>query len=208
MSVDLASGAPGANVYIVDDDEPIRQALGFLLNTAGLTTRLFGSALEFLEVAETLPAGCVVTDVRMPGMDGIELVRRLKAREVGHGVIVVTGHGDVPLAVSAMKAGAIDFIEKPFNDAVLLSAVRAALDAGPRPGEDAAGSRFTETLAGLSPRETEVLTGVVEGKSNKMIALDLGISPRTVEVHRANLMAKTGAGSLSGLVRMALSAGI
>jgi len=197
----------GADVYVVDDDEPIRQALGFLLNTAGLSARTFGSALEFLEAAATLPPGCVITDVRMPGMDGIELARRVKDKGLGHEVIVVTGHGDVPLAVSAMKAGAIDFIEKPFNDAVLLGAVRAALDAGARPDEEA-GGRFTEMLAGLSPRETEVLRGVVEGQSNNMIAIDLGISPRTVEVHRANLMSKTGAGSLSGLVRMALNAGI
>lgn len=199
----------GVDVYVVDDDEPIRQALGFLLNAAGLSARTFGSALEFLEAAATLPPGCVVTDVRMPGMDGIELARRVNNQGLGHRVIVVTGHGDVPLAVSAMKAGAADFIEKPFNDAVLLGAVRAALETETLASRDDEGrGRFNELLAGLSPREREVLVGVVEGKSNKVIAYALGISPRTVEVHRANMMGKTGARSLSELVRIAISAGI
>lgn len=198
----------GAQVYIVDDDEPIRRALCFLLEAAGIASRAFGSAIEFLEVSDQLPPGCIITDVRMPGVDGIELVKRLKQKGMPHPVIVVTGHGDILLAVDAMKAGAVDFIEKPFNDAVLLHAVRSALSGGGSASRQDAGRRqVAELMAALSPREREVLHGVVGGKSNKVIAQELGISPRTVEVHRANLMAKTGASSLSELVRMALGAG-
>jgi two-component system response regulator FixJ len=198
-----------SEVYIIDDDEGIRRSLTFLLRTAGIASRAYDSALAFLADADNLAPGCVITDVRMPGMDGLELVRRMKENNFRHPAIVMTGHGDIPLAVEAMKAGATDFIEKPFKDEVLLSAVRAALAvdaAASQQGADA--RRYQDVFAGLSPREQEVLHAVVEGKTNKVIAYEFGISPRTVEVHRANMMMKSGAHSLSELVRMALQAGL
>lgn len=196
-------------VHVIDDDEAMRESLSFLLDTAGIATRTYESAVAFLRQAEDgLAPGCIVTDVRMPEMNGLELVRRLKERGVSHPVIVITGHGDVPLAVEAMKAGVVDFLEKPFDDEHLLQAVRSALDARERDDQQQAEKRrFEAMLEGLSPREQEVLRGVIEGKPNKVIAYDLGISPRTVEVYRANVMTKTGASGLSELVRMALLAG-
>jgi len=168
----------------------------------------YPSAQAFLAAARTV-AGCVVTDVRMPEMDGLELVHQLKALGVVLPVIVMTGHGDVPLAVEAMKAGVIDFIEKPFDDELMLSAIHRAMAVG---GEDAQRqserAQVLERLAGLSGREREVLDGLVAGKANKVIAYDLDISPRTVEIYRANLMTKMHAGSLSELVRMAMIAGV
>jgi two-component system response regulator FixJ len=198
-----------SEVYVIDDDEAIRHSLSFLLTTAGIAARTFNSAAEFLRVCGDLAPGCIITDVRMPGMDGLELVRRLKERGLPHPAIVMSGHGDIPLAVEAMKAGALDFIEKPFQDDILLRAVRAALDADELASQHGdAKRRFKEILSALSPREREVLQSVVEGKTNKLIAFEFGISPRTVEVHRASMMLKTGAGSLSELVRMALLAGL
>jgi len=198
-----------SEVYVIDDDEAIRLSLSFLLRSAGIASRTYESALIFLRDAKELSPGCVITDVRMPGMDGIELVRRLGEMNLAHPVIVMTGHGDVALAVEAMKAGAFDFIEKPFSDEVLLAAVRAALDADARSAQDdQAKRRHLEAFASLSPREREVLQHVVAGKTSKVIAYDLGISPRTVEVYRAGMMMKTGANNLSDLVRMALLAGI
>ncbi|WP_334162954.1 response regulator FixJ [Phenylobacterium sp.] len=196
-------------VHVIDDDEAMRESLSFLLDTAGIATRTYESAVVFLQQAEGgLAPGCIVTDVRMPEMNGLELVRRLKERSIPHPVIVITGHGDVPLAVEAMKAGVVDFLEKPFDDEHLLQAVRSALDARERDDQQQAEKRrFESMLEGLSPREQEVLRGVIEGKPNKVIAYDLGISPRTVEVYRANVMTKTGASGLSELVRMALLAG-
>lgn len=195
-------------VHVIDDDEAMRQSLQFLLDTAGFQARTYESAVQFLEGIETLEPGCIVTDVRMPEMNGLELVRRLRTRGVTQPVIVITGHGDVPLAVEAMKAGVADFLEKPFDDEALLSAVRAALDTRVQDDrQDAERQKFESMLAGLSPREQDVLRGVVAGKPNKIIAFELGISPRTVEVYRANVMTKTGASSLSELVRMALLAG-
>jgi two-component system, LuxR family, response regulator FixJ len=195
-------------VHVIDDDEAMRQSLGFLLETAGLDSATYGSARDFLQVADRLDAGVIITDVRMPEMNGLELVRRLNERHVKLPVIVITGHGDIPLAVEAMKAGVADFLEKPFDDETLLGAVRSALR-GPVPSsqEDSDRRRFHEVLESLSPREQEVLRGVVEGKLNKVIAYELGISPRTVEVYRANVMSKTGAATLSELVRIALLAG-
>jgi two-component system response regulator FixJ len=152
---------------------------------------------------------CVISDIRMPGMSGIELVRKLKSSGKPWPVILITGHGDVALAVEAMKVGAADFIEKPFDDAALLGAIRAALETRPAaPGDSHAKSEAEARLAELSPRERDVLRGLVAGKINKVIAHDLGISPRTVEVYRANLMAKTGARGMSELMRIALAAGL
>jgi two-component system response regulator FixJ len=200
---------PGnAVVHLIDDDEDVRRALAFLLGTAGLAVRVYDSALTFLNSDETLTAGCIVSDVRMPGMDGLELQRRLKAKGVSLPMIIMTGHADVSLAVEAMKGGAVDFIEKPFSDEVLLSSIRLALGRSEALGESASQKeQVRERLAALSAREKQVLDGLVAGHPNKTIAYDLGLSPRTVEVHRAHLMTKMGAASLSELVRMALIAG-
>lgn len=191
-------------VHLVDDDEDVRRALAFMLGTAGMTVRLYDSALALLEKFDAVQSGSIVSDVRMPGMNGIQLLQRLKERGNRLPVIIMTGHADVALAVEAMKAGAADFIEKPFSDDALLDAISAALKragAG-QAGEDVGLAR--SRLATLSDREKEVLDGLVNGLPNKTIAYDLGISPRTVEVHRANVMKKMGASSLSQLVRMTL----
>lgn len=194
-------------VHVIDDDEAMRQSLEFLLDTAGYTIRTYESAVDFLRNLGGLEPGCIVTDIRMPEVNGLELVRRLHAEGVTLPVIVLTGHGDVPLAVEAMKAGVKDFLEKPFDDEVLLRAVGAALNVSEEAQrEEAERQKFEVMLASLSPREKDVLHGVVAGKANKVIAFELGISPRTVEVYRANVMTKTGAASLSDLVRMALLA--
>lgn len=192
-------------VHVVDDDLAVRQSLSFLLASDGLPVRLYDSASAFLETLKGKADGCVVTDVRMPGMDGIELLRHLRAKGLNLPVIVMTGHADVPMAVEAMKEGAVDFIEKPFDDEVFLSAVRAALIAREESAQrDAQATEVRARLRGLSERERQVLEGLVAGKANKIIAYDLGISPRTVEIYRANVMTKMQAGSLSELVRMAL----
>jgi two-component system response regulator FixJ len=193
---------------VIDDDEAVRASLDFLLEMHDLPARTYASAVEFLGVVDSIVSGCVVTDVRMPQMTGLELVRRLKEQGIDLPVIVITGHGDVPLAVEAMRAGVVDFLEKPFDDEVLLGSIRAALDAQAKAGrQDAERRRFEAMLSGLSGREKDVLRGVVAGKLNKVIAYELGISPRTVEVYRANVMTKTGASGLSELVRIALLAG-
>lgn len=192
-------------VHVIDDDIAVRQSLAFLLSTAGLAVRVHESAVAFLEALPSAQGGCIVTDIRMPEMDGLELQRRLRAQKVQLPVIVITGHGDVALAVEAMKAGAVDFIEKPFDDEVLIASIRTALGRHARDGEREA--RVAEVRGRrklLSEREGEVLDGLVAGKPNKIIAHDLGISARTVEVYRANLMTKMQAGSLSELVRMVL----
>lgn len=195
-------------VHLIDDDEAVRTSLGFLLEMNDLPAKTYASAIEFLQTAGDLQAGCIVTDVRMPEMNGLELIRRLKERRVDLPVIVITGHGDVPLAVDAMRAGVADFIEKPFEDDILLNSIRSALNTQPDADpQDAERQRFEELLSSLSGREQEVLRGVVAGKLNKQIAYELGISPRTVEVYRANVMSKTRANGLSDLVRMALLAG-
>lgn len=194
-----------AAVHVIDDDEAMRDSLSFLLESAGMTSVTYESAEQFLEQAEGLTAGCVLTDVRMPGMSGLDLVRRLHDIGVKLPIVVMTGHADVPLAVEAMKAGVSDFIEKPFDDETMLKAVRAALDRGQEDGDRA---ELLRRIESLSTRERQVLEGLVAGRANKVIAYDLGISPRTVEVYRANLMTKMGAGSLSELVRMALGAGV
>jgi two-component system response regulator FixJ len=198
-----------AIVHVVDDDLAVRQSLSFLLASDGLPVRLHESASAFLDSMQTAPDGCIITDVRMPGIDGIEFLRRLKSRGFTLPVIVMTGHADVPLAVEAMKEGAIDFIEKPFDDDLFLAAVRAALKRQERDAhQDAQIAEVRTRVQGLSERESQVLEGLVAGKANKVIAYDLGISPRTVEIYRANVMTKMQASSLSELVRMALLAGV
>jgi two-component system response regulator FixJ len=196
-------------VHIIDDDDAVRQSLAFLLGTARIAVRTYESAAAFLSALPDINSGCIITDVRMPEISGIDLLHRLKELKVGMPVIVITGHGDVQLAVEAMKIGAVDFIEKPFDDELLLAAVRSALgqwEKGARKESERA--KLLDKLAALSNREREVLEGLVAGKQNKIIAFDLDISPRTVEIYRANLMTKMEAGSLSDLVRMALIAGI
>jgi two-component system response regulator FixJ len=194
-------------VHVVDDDEAVRQSLAFLLRTAQLEVKTYDSAAAFLG---SRPAtGCVITDVRMPEVSGIDLLRRLRELQSTLPVIVMTGHGDVPLAVEAMKLGAVDFFEKPFDDDALLAAVRAALSREDENSKrNAERGEVKEKLATLSQREHQVLEGLVSGHPNKTIAYDLGISPRTVEIYRANVMTKMNAASLSELVRMALLAGI
>jgi len=198
-----------AVVHVFDDDEAMRQSLAFLLGTVGMEVQTYESAVAFLEVAPTVKAGCVITDVRMPELSGVELLRQLRERKLDIPVIVITGHGDVQLAVEAMKIGAMDFLEKPFDDEALLASVRSALNQLDQDQKrQAARSDVEARLASLSNRERDVLQGLVAGHANKQIAYDLGISPRTIEIYRANLMTKMQAGSLSDLVRMALIAGI
>jgi two-component system, LuxR family, response regulator FixJ len=192
-------------VHIVDDDEAVRRSLAFLLGTAGIPIRLYDSALAFVAVLPQVRGGCLITDVRMPDMTGLELLGVLHAKSVNLPAIVITGHGDIPLAVEAMKAGAIDFIEKPFEGEAILRAVRLAEQRAAqvdRQSEDMAA--VASRLDSLSERERQVLGGLMAGHSNKLIAHQLGISPRTVEVYRANLMSKMQAKSLSELIRMAL----
>lgn len=201
--------AEKGRVYVIDDDEALRESLAFLLRTAEIDVVSYASAAAFLDALPDTKSSCVITDVRMPGLSGIDLLRRLKELKIDVPVIVITGHGDVPMAVEAMKVGAADFLEKPFDDDVLLASVHSALKR--LDGETRRRSERAEVegkLAVLSNRERDVLDGLVAGRANKQIAADLGISPRTVEIYRANLMNKMQAGSLSDLVRMALVAGI
>lgn len=200
---------PEAIIYVIDDDDAVRQSLEFLLKTAGLTVRGFEHARAFLEILPQIKHGVVVTDVRMPDISGIDLLRGLKQTNPDLPVIVITGHGDISLAVEAMKIGAVDFLEKPFDDDLLIASVRSALnrdaDVAKRKAEL---GNIGEKLAALSNRERQVLDGLVAGNANKTIAFDLGISPRTVEIYRANVMTKMAANSLSDLVRMAMLADI
>jgi two-component system response regulator FixJ len=196
-------------VHVIDDDEAMRDSLSFLLKTAGLKVETYDSATAFLGLLAKIKPGCVITDVRMPDISGIDLLRRLQELQVNLPVIVITGHGDVPLAVEAMKCGALDFLEKPFDDEALLGAVAAALrHQGADAKREAERTEIIDNLATLSNRERQVLEGLVAGHPNKTIAYDHGISPRTVEIYRANLMSKMKAASLSDLVRMALIGGL
>jgi two-component system response regulator FixJ len=192
-------------VHIVDDEESVRSSLAFLLSTAGFAVRTHQSATEFLAHAKGLRSACLITDLRMPDMSGVELLRRL--REAGElmPAIVITGHGDVQMAVEAMKNGALDFIEKPFSDEVLIDSIRRVVEiASAKVSNEAALAATRERVSSLSERERQVLMGVVAGQANKTIAFELGISPRTVEVYRAGLMAKMQANSLADLVRMVM----
>jgi two-component system response regulator FixJ len=194
-------------VHLVDDDEAIRRSVGFMLKTSGYEVRAYESGAGFLKSASGLEPGCVLLDIRMPGMDGLEVLSALRAKGVLLPVIIMTGHGDVSLAVQAMKAGALDFIEKPFEKAVLLSAIEHGIERLKRSAADV--DRADEAavkLQALTPREREVLDGLAKGLPNKTIAYDLGISPRTVEIHRANLMTKLGVRSLSEALRIAFAA--
>ena len=196
-------------VHVIDDDEAMRKSLAFLLRVAKIEVQTYESAMSFLNALSKIRPGCIVTDVRMPGLSGIDLLKRLQQTKLNMPVIVITGHGDVSLAVEAMKCGAVDFLEKPFDDEVLLAAIRSALNArATEAAQNANRAGIQEKLGTLSNREKDVLDGLVAGKSNKIIAFDLGISARTVEIYRANVMTKMGASSLSDLVRMALIAGV
>jgi two-component system response regulator FixJ len=195
-------------IYLIDDDGAMRDSLSFLLTTAGHQVEAFESPLGFLAQSAALKPGCIITDVRMPEINGLQLVRRLKEGGVGLPIIMITGHGDVPIAVEAMKAGIKDFIEKPFSDETILSAVEAALAGSiDQRRDDPERLDVQERIASLTDRERQVMEGVVAGDSNKVIAQNLGISPRTVDIYRANVMTKMRASSLSQLVRLAITAG-
>lgn len=196
-------------ILVIDDDPAMRDSLAFLLEVNGFAVVTHETATDVLSDFGNSTVDCVVSDIRMPGMSGLELVRKLKADAIACPVILMTGHGDVALAVEAMKAGAVDFIEKPFEDEALLRAISEALQTqSAAPADDTAKREAEARLVDLSPRERDVLRGLVAGKINKVIAHDLGISPRTVEVYRANLMAKTNARSMSELMRIAIAAGL
>ncbi len=196
-------------IHIVDDDAAVRESLSFLLGAAGHSVKTFDSAAAFLEALADMSVACVVTDIRMPGVDGLELMRRLTAQGHRVPVIMITGHGDVPLAVEAMKLGAFDFLEKPFDDEILIAAIGAALRHVETVIESQnETSEIIRRLDGLTPRERQVLDGLVAGQANKAIGRHLGISPRTVEIYRANVMEKMKVSSLSELVRLAVRAGV
>jgi two-component system response regulator FixJ len=196
-------------VYVIDDDDAMRDSLDFLLGSADFHVTLFESALNFLDALPAIDFGCVVSDVRMPGIDGIELLKRLKACGSLFPVLIMTGHGDVPLAVEAMKLGAMDFLEKPFEDDRLIGMIEAALKrAEPGAKSEAVTIEIQSRIASLSPRERQVMDGLIAGLSNKLIAREYDISPRTIEVYRANVMTKMQAASLSELVRLAMRGGV
>ena len=196
-------------VYVIDDDEAMRDSLNFLLASTGFDVVLFESAQIFLDALPDLAFGCVLSDVRMPGIDGIELLKRMKARNRPLPIVIMTGHGDIPLAVEAMKLGAVDFLEKPFDDDRLVAMIETAIRrAEPAAKSEALTQDIVARVATLSPRERQVMDGLIAGLSNKLIARDYDISPRTIEVYRANVMTKMQANSLSELVRLAMRAGL
>jgi two-component system response regulator FixJ len=199
----------GVSVFIVDDDGDVRDSLRALLESAGHSVREFDNAKKVLAEPDISKASCLIADIRMPDMDGLQLQEELNRRQIGLPVIIITGHGDVPLAVRAMKAGAVDFLEKPFDGEFMLDTVRRALTLGERTRDQAALAQLAASrMALLTPREKDVLEHLMAGHSNKIIAYELAISPRTVEIHRGHLMEKTQARSLSNLIQMALVAGV
>jgi two-component system response regulator FixJ len=201
--------ADRGKVYVIDDDEAMRDSLNFLLESAGFNVALFETALKFLGALPGLDFGCVVSDVRMPGVDGIELLKRMQADKSSFPIVIMSGHGDIPLAVEAMKLGAVDFLEKPFEDDRLIGMIEAAIrQAEPAAKSEAVTQDIAARIATLSPRERQVMDGLIAGLSNKLIARDYDISPRTIEVYRANVMTKMQANSLSELVRLAMRAGL
>jgi two-component system, LuxR family, response regulator FixJ len=198
---------PTAKVLIVDDDAAVRASMELLLHSVGLATQAFGSAEEFLSGFDARTPGCLVLDVRMPGLNGLELQEQLKLRGVALPVIFITGHGDVPMAVEAMQQGAFDFLQKPFRDQDLLDRIRAALDRDRQQrAELAHKTQLRARLESLTPREREVLALMTRGRPNKLMAADLALSQRTIEIHRARVMEKMQADSLAELVRMTLAA--
>jgi two-component system response regulator FixJ len=202
------SSSQGQNVYIVDDDDAARESISTLLTVVGFATRVFASGREFLASAKTLAPGCLVSDVRMPELDGLALLEQLALLKLNFPVVFVTGHGDVRTAVRAVKSGAVDFVEKPFDGGLLISAVRRALGEISETGTGDVSATARAKAATLSTREYEVFERLVRGMPNKSIARDLRISPRTVEFHRSRVMAKMQASSLSALVRFGLAAGV
>jgi two-component system response regulator FixJ len=196
-------------VHIIDDEDAIRRSASFMLKTSGYTVETWPNGVAFLKEVRHVEEGCILLDVRMPEMDGLEVQQVLNERGITMPVIVLTGHGDVTIAVRAMKGGAVDFLEKPFEKAVLISAIEAAFGRLASAGSQAARAAEAEIVLGvLTPRERDVLEGLARGLPNKTIAYDLGISPRTVEVHRANLMSKLEVRSLSDALRIAFAAGL
>jgi two-component system response regulator FixJ len=196
-------------VHLVDDDEAIRRSASFMLKTSGYQVHVYSSGVELLRQAKELAPGCILLDVRMPEMDGLQVQQALKERGVSFPVIVMTGHGDVTVAVQAMKSGAVDFIEKPFEKAALLSAIEEGFSRIEQVGRSRVRAEEARVrLQALTPRERDVLEGLVRGHPNKTIAYDLDISPRTVEIHRANLMGKLNVASLSEALRIAFAAGL
>ena len=197
----MSNGEP--TVFIVDDDDEVRDSLEDLVDSVGLKAEIFASAQEFLAAYDPLRAGCLVLDIRMPGMSGLELQEKLGERQAVLPIIFITGHGDIPMAVEAMRRGAVDFIQKPFRDQDLLDRINSALAQGVGRREDMQEQRaIEERIHSLTRRERQVMEMVVEGKANKVIAIDLGLSQRTVEVHRANVMEKMRTKTLADLVRM------
>jgi len=192
-------------VFVVDDDEGVRNSLRFLLKSVGLQTQTLASASEFLDTYKPSQPGCLVLDVRMPGMSGLELQQQLNLRGAVIPVIFITGHGDIPMAVEAMQQGAFDFLQKPFRDQDLIDRIQRALE---RDNRNRAAldqhAKIRERLDSLTPREREVLALMTRGKPNKIMAAELGVSQRTVEIHRARVMEKSGAASLAQLVRMVM----
>ena len=196
-------------IHLIDDEEAIRRSAGFMLRTSGFEVKAYESGVAFLKEAKSADPGCILLDVRMPEMDGLEVQRELSSRGIALPVIVLTGHGDISIAVQAMKAGAVDFLEKPFEKAHLLEAIERGFERlGKREQAVASEQEAVVRIAALTPREQDVLRGLVRGHPNKTIAYDLGISPRTVEVHRANCMTKLEVHSLSEALRIAFAAGL